>query len=222
MEEIFNDCLIDLNEAGIVGKFRELSPELDKPFGLEQVSEQSLVKYIVATFDINSPFVSRYSDWGQRRMETGRYAEFPMVGQEFKEEAENIIFGQNDRVNHMIIWYLFIQNDIDFIQFQAYQSMFYKQIKASISADYDKPSDFDKLKNNIDVLTKEIKELQKVIFRGEESLGLRKKLYNFINEISVNFSPEDRAERLNNGEPVVDEEPYPGYMPDDLKFLDDE
>lgn len=219
---MFGDCLVDIEGEDIVGKFKALHPKLNRPFELKMVSDESVVKYIVAMYDISSPFVRQYFDLRERRNHVAKYADFPKKGGHYIEEVEDIVAGKNSIANDLIVRYMFCQADIDFIQLQTYQHMYYDQVKATVGNAFEKPGDFEKLKKNIDSLTSDIKRLQRSVFEGNEIKNLRNWLYNFVENISTDFRPEDRAERLQNGEEVVDHNPYGDYQPNELKFLGDE
>lgn len=216
-------CKADPNAPDFVRKFEELHPEFKEDLFFEKVSRRSFFSYIVLTYDIESPLVIKYKDWAARRRETAKLSAFPKEGIHYTKEVENIILAKNKRANKMMLRYMFLQSDVEFLQFQSYQSLFYRQIKESIEKDFDNPSSYEKLKKNIDVLTIEIRSLQQTIFSGDESKELKKALYDFVSKITLDFRPEDRALKLESGEPVVDESPYPkDYVVDKMTFNNDE
>lgn len=221
MDGLFDNCLVDIEGEDFVEQFRSLHRDLNVSFGVNGISDESIIKYIVASYDISSPFVVQYSDWAQRRRETGIFAQFPTKGREWIEEAENIVRGRNQEVNQVAIRYMFLQNNLEFIQLMSYQKMLEDQVHALHGGSYGKPSEYDKLKQNIDNLTKDIKQLQRYVFSGEEWKEWRNALYNFVSVIRTDISPEDVADKLQKGEPVVDDVPYPNYEPEELRFIDD-
>ncbi len=222
MDRKFRNCLIDLDGEGIVGKFKALHSELNRPFGLKKISESSLVRYIVAAYDKNSPYMQQHFDLVQRRRYSAKYAQFPVEEDQYVEEAEEILEGKNDVVNDLITRYLFCQHDLEFINLQAYQNMHFVQTRIAMGHLLDKPSDFDKLKSNIEALSNDIQEKRALVSNNEESDTLLRRIYGFAESISTDFRPEDRAKRVEQGEPVVDENPYGDYEPSSLRFLDDE
>ena len=145
-----------------------------------------------------------------------------MKGTRYLEEAEDIILGKNPVTNRVIARYLFLQNDVDFIKYQTYQALYYQQVKQSLGANFDNPGHYDKLKENIDNLSTDIKSLQTAIFHGDETKEMKMALYDFVAKISLDIRPEDIAERKLKGEDLVDDEPYPRYQVDKMTFLNDE
>lgn len=219
----YEKCKVNPEDEKFVEKFEGLHPDFKKDLFLEEVTKEQVYRYIVFTFDIESPYVIKFKDWAQRRRATAKAARFPKSGTSYSKEAETIILGKNRNVNQLFIRYLFLQNDVDFLRYQSYQFLYFKQIRASMEADYDNPGHYDKLKKNIDVLASELKSLEGMIFHGNESKELKKSLYDFASKISLDFKPEDRALKLENGEIVVDESPYPDdYQPEEMRFIGDE
>ena len=221
----FSNCLIDVEGKDFEEEFKALHSEMDRPVKITGISSQKLIKYIVSTYDINSPFVGKYKSWGQRRWETAKYAGFPKKRgtNKYTDEAEKVIYGLNDGANQLILWYLVCMNNMDFMRLQAKEAAYFSQVKTSIDGGYGKPNEDNKLQSNIDSLAQEIKALQLLVFSGkEESERLSELLYNFAFTVSVDFRPEDRAERIQHGKPVVDEPAYGQYEPDVLRFIDDE
>lgn len=218
----FEKCKVNPEDPGFVKKFKELHPDFQQPLFLDKVPEKSVLTYIVLTFDIESPYVIAHKDWAHRRRITAEKAGFPKDGVKFVREAENIILGKVQSVDRFILRYLFLQNNIKFLKYQSYQFLFYKQIGESMIGTFDNPGNYDKLKNNIDTLAREMEALQHSIFHGDETDQLKDALYGFVSEISMDFTPEDRVEKVENGETPVDELPYKGYEPGEMRFLDDE
>jgi len=219
----YRKCKVDPSAPDFVDRFKQLHPDFEEELILKEVTEKSLFTYIVLTYDVNSPFVIKYNDWSFRRRETAKAAGFRIAAGKYIKEAENIIVGRMAVTNRMAVRYCFLQNDPDFIKLQSYQALLRNQIVESFNTSNIKATEAAKLKNNIDVLTKETKVLQKSIFSGNETKDMLKTLYAFIDNISYDFRPEDIATKKEEGEPVVDEFPYgKKYKPEKLKFLDDQ
>lgn len=220
---LYAKCKADPTDANFVDNFKKLHPEFRENLGFNIVSEKSFFVYVVLTYDIESPFVIRYRDWAQRRRESAKLCNFPKEDDKYHPEVEDIILGMNRKANKIILNYLFLQSDLDFINYQSYQSLFYRQSLAAMETTFDNPGHYDKLKNNIDELSRDIKQLQTAIFQGDETKELRKALYDYVMQMSLDIRPEDIAERKHKGEPIVDEPPYPnGYDVDKMRFIGDE
>lgn len=219
----YGKCKVDPESSDFVKQFEDLHPDFKEELFLEQVNKSSVYRYVVLMYDVESPYVIKYNDLTTRRMQVARNCNFPRNGIEYHPEAERLVLGRNTRVNKVALRYMFLQNDIDFMQFQSYQAMYYKQLKTTFDADYDDPSKYTKLKKNIDELSKELKGLQTAIFHGEDNSNMKKALYDFASKINLDFRPEHRAKRVEDGKKAVDESPYPkDYEVEDLTFNNDE
>ena len=224
MQSPYHKCKADPDAENFVKNFKALHPNISKvKMVLGKITEESFYRYVVLTYDKNSPFVIRYKDWAQRRNETAKHSKFPRASNKWDAEVENILLGFNPQANKVILEYLFLQNDIMFTQYQAYQALYKRQVKASLEEVYENPGHYEKLKKNIDSLATELRGLETAIFHGNESNELRKALYDFASKISTDFRPEEIAERKEEKEEVVDTSPYPdGYKPEEMSFVGDE
>lgn len=202
-------CKVDPNSPDFVKNFEDLHPDFREDLYLGKVSRYSVFRYVVLMYDVESPYVIKYKDITTRRMQVAKDCNFPRNGIEYDPEAERVVLGKNQRTNKVALRYMFLQNDIDFLQYQSYQIMYYKQLKNTLEADYDDPAKYTKLKNSIDELSGELKKLQTIIFHGDESKEMRKALYDFASKINLDFRPEHRGKRIENGEKAVDASPYP-------------
>ena len=201
----------------------QLHPDFLEPLGLKEVSAESFFTYVVLTYDIESPYVLKYNDWAQRRRETAKASNFKVVRGEYVEEVEQIILGKNERINKIMLRYMFLQNDIEFIQFNSYQALYFRQSMDAMFTTYKQPSHYDSLKKNIDILASEIRRKQKEIFNGTETISLKRSLYEFVSNLTYDFKPEDIAEKIENALPIVDVTPYPkDYIPKKMTFNGDE
>jgi hypothetical protein len=219
----YSKCKVDPSTDDFVDRFKQLHPDFEEFLLLSEVSERSLFTYIVLTYDINSPFVEKYKDWALRRRETAKASKFKIIKGAYVKEAESIIIGATPSINRIIVRYLFLQSDLEFVKFQSYQSLYYRQVVESMSSASIKPGDATKLRQNIEELSGEIKILQKSIFSGNESKNMLMALYDFVANLTYDFRPEQIADKKQEGEEVTEENPYgKKYKPDKLEFVDDE
>jgi len=205
----YSKCKVDPESSGFVKEFEDLHPDFKEDLFLGRTSRNSVFRFIVLMYDIESPYVIKYKDITTRRMQVARNCQFPKNGVEYDPEAERLVLGKNPRINKVALRYMFLQNDIEFLQYQSYQIMLYKQLKNTLDANYDDPSKYTKLKTSIDELSAELKKMQVIIFHGDESKDMKRSLYDFASKINLDFRPEHRAKRIENGEKAVDESPYP-------------
>jgi len=223
MMDDYSKCKADPSADDFVDRFKQLHSDFREPFFLSKVPRKSILTYIVLTYDIHSPYVIKYKDWVLRRRETAKASGFKIYYGKYLEDVENIILGKTDATNKIIVRYLFLQNDMEFVKLQSYQSLYYGQIVSSMNPAGLKPMDSAKLRSNIEELSVEIKVLEKAIFYGNETKDMLLALYNFVGNITYNFRPEEIAEKKGKGEEIVDESPYKDkYKPEKLGFLDNE
>ena len=172
--------------------FKKMEPELPR---------DNVIMYIGFCFDKGSPFIKKYNDIIERRFWAALQAGFQFWGEDssrFHPLVEDMLRGMNDKVNHMIIQYLLLQGDEDFVTFVAYNEALKSQLTKLINVDADKQTD-DKLvktiTENVQTLRGEISKLRMAMFFTNEDRLLNASLYDFMVAKSLGLSPESYAEK---------------------------
>ena len=116
----FSRCLADPNSGSFVAAFEKLHEDFSGGIVLKAMPLESFYKYIVCAYDKESPIATSVREWAQCRRDSAKEANFPISGKRYSKEAEDIILGNNIDANHFIARYLFLQNDVDFINLRAH------------------------------------------------------------------------------------------------------
>ena len=223
------DMLVDIERSPelVIASFRELHEDFLnfctlRPDKLE-VSTINIVKFIVLCYDKESPVVdSGKKRWGDKKREAAEQSDL-FINKEFIPDAEAILYGKNLEVNRIIVRYLSLQFDSDFMMYVMLQEMLLNSTTQLMTFNFDKPSDAAKAKANVDEILKDLREYEEKIFSGGDVKELTKALYENAKKFTVSdLRPENVLSRREKGEPVVDEAPYgDGYIPEEQRFLDD-
>ena len=140
----------------------------------------------------------------------------------FHEDCDKIIFCQNNVVNRLILRYLYLMHDRMFQTYVIYNEMYLNQSAELMRYDFAQPAHAKAAKENLDVLGKDIEELEYKIFSGEETKKMKDLLYEESVNIFNDLRPEKIAIRLEKGLPAVDFNPYGDYQPEKMRFMGDE
>jgi hypothetical protein len=226
-------CLIDTSRSDqdIIDQFRSLHEDFQKfadefqcPPGIEL---PMLIKYMVFAYDRNSHIAIDYkAQYIIKKKQSAIRAKFPTLSDngatKFTKEAENIIFNKNEEFGRIIIRYLSLQFSNDWQIYIVYNEMLVNVLQELMAFKYDKPSDLAKAKDNERTIREDIAKMEYRMFSGEEMMELKTILYAEAYKASLELRPEFLATKRENGEKVVDINPYgENYEVDQLKFVDD-
>ena len=226
-------CLINTagTDAEIYDEFISLHPEFRefaKKFVLPKgFNIPMLVRYLVFCYDKNSSIaIEHKARWMVKKREAAGRAKFPSEIRDntlkFTAESEEIIFNKNPQFSDIIVRYLALQFENDFELYMVYKEMLHNVMKELQKYNFDKPSDLSKAKQNAQEIQEDIDKLEFKLFSGEEERTLKTMLYAEAYKSSLELRPEHVVTRNENGESVVDVEPYgKGYKPKKLKYVDD-
>lgn len=227
-------CLLNtgLPDEDLIIDFRNLHEDFDlfvqnsvMPNG---VTMAMLIRYMVNCYDRNSAIVLQYkSEWILKKKNSAIKAGFPMVKvgnvDKFTAECEDIIFNKMPSLNSVIIRYLELEFDSDFFMFSTYNEMYFNVMKDLQAYNFDKSVDFERLKKMAESIKDDIDRLSYKIFSGGEEREMKNVLYAFAYKRSLELRPESLISKKENGEPLVDINPYgDGYKVDKMKFTGDE
>jgi len=166
--------------------------------------KRKVVGYIILLYDLHSQLRIDIHDLYERKRTAAQLAGFKAgSGGYFDKKAEEAILGENEDVNRAIIRYTACFFNPDLTMLVSFLSMYWVANSEALKG---KPSS-TKIKN-IETLNKNIKQLDSNIFGGDESINLRRALYEKADEMRVALRPEDVTERLEEGKEGVDYNPY--------------
>jgi len=183
-----------------------------------------IVRFVVACYDKESPVAHQHkSRWTQRKKNAADVAGLLNTEPKFKESVEAILYGKNDIINRIIIRYLSMLYDRDFMSYAIKSEILTKQSEQLINFDYDKPQDMSKAMDNVESLQKDLDRLEEKIFSGGDVVSLKNVLYEDTHRFMVEeLRPENIVTKLERGEPVVDINPYEeGYKIPKMKYIGD-
>ena len=223
------NTLVDINgnPADIIQKFRALHNDLDEFIGKRPdslpIGNILLIKFIVICYDKNSEITRKYStNWAEKKKEAALAAGLK-TNEQWEDAVSNLLFGNIESINNVIIRYLSLQFDTEFTEYAVLSEMLIKQNQELINFKYSKPSDATKAKQNAKELSVEIEELKQKIFSGGDVKKLQKALDQHILKFTIkDLRPENVVTKKDNGEKIIDEEPYGDYEIEKMKFVGDE
>jgi hypothetical protein len=226
----FGKTLIDIRkqDADVVNDFTALHPDfkifMEKREDKLSLSAIQIVKYIVACYDKESPLVNAYKKrWSVKKKECAVLAGLPQdKNGRFDEDADNLIFCQNEVINRVILRYLYLIHDRDWQTYVIYNEMNIHQSVELIKYNFQQPAHAKSAKENLDTLNKDIEALEYKIFSGEETKKLKDMLYEEASNMLNDLRPEKIVERLEKGLSPVDYSPYGNYKKAEMSFLGDE
>lgn len=168
----------------ILNKYEEFQQDVGVDF-------DTLIKYIVLAFDINSPIRHAYKDMYEQRVKAAQIAGFKVNKKgKFETEVEQILLCENSKTNRMIIRYVTMMNSEDYATFVAYSEALRKQQEKILAGDVDQEKTKDMIAN-INTLKTSIKELKEILLG--ESEDLQRTLYEFVDSTVLGISPEEVA-----------------------------
>lgn len=220
----FSGCMWNPNSEGFLKTIQEIKEfgEYIPPPHSSVLTRKRVFTWIVIMFDLNSPLRRTITNYYDRKKlaaeiagwERGRNNEFP-------EEVTQVLLGENETVNKLIVSYLMLFSMPEYTQLIAYLNIQFALMMEAMKQAFDK--DTVKL---LDDLTTKIKRLTSEIYGSgqvDEVMNARKALYNMAEKERVRLNPESIVKVLSEeGELPKDFNPHGKYKPDKIKFISDE
>jgi hypothetical protein len=179
------------------------------------VDKDKAIIYLILFYDYKSPMIKRFPDVIERRIRCAEVAKFPVKkNNEFQDEYEDLIVGENESFNDLSYQYIRSFGIPELIALHINWKVFGSEFKNSAKT-ADSKSYKDTIKNTREVL-EEINRLTKIVFSGEETLGMRMALYKGMEKDMKMPRPEAIAMAENVDELLIN--PYEDYKVDELRF----
>lgn len=190
------DCSVfkyDPTKDHSLRKLEESHKDFQLPLGDNDPYRRRILKYIILYYDIATPLRVMFSNDLRRKIEAYMLA-FKVKKREKKlpRFIEEILIGQNWVVNTMIIRYVMLFYNDDYLRLMVFREMYGQISRKKIEGEDVKPSDI----TTINELNSNIKSLQRSIFGGDESMQLKEALYKVIEEEHFNLQPDLIAKEL--------------------------
>jgi hypothetical protein len=175
-------------------KFKQY-PEFQQEFTIDKYCA---IRYIILMYDIgNEEVQSLFPDYMTRKRNCAIMADFPVNKGRFSEDVEKALIGHDENFNKMIVRFVRMFNNPDYVAYISYWEMLIKNVELSISVT--DPAVIQKVRDNISNIRTMISDVTKNIFRGDDSFGLTKQLYATMEEEKLKLRPElMAADILNN------------------------
>lgn len=196
----------ELAIESLIDSYPELREELD----ILESQRVKVIKFIILFYDLNSDVKNYVPEFWERKRICATLAGFKLKdGKKYSKHVKNFLIGSNIVVNGMIIRYLLLFNNPDYIELQVASDMYQKQalkaMKLGISAGADSVK---KTNENLTILNKKIKETTILVFGGKESSELEEKLYFEMQRNRLELRPEDIANVDKDGNKLKDYDKY--------------
>ena len=167
-------------------------PEFREPLTIDK---PTATRYIILMYDIgNEEIQALYPDYMTRKRNCAIMAGFPIEKGHFEEPVEMALIGKDEAFNKLIVRYVRMFNNPDYVAYVSYWEMLIKNVELSISVQ--DPAVIQKVRDNINNLRQMIAQVTKNIFRGDDSFGLAKQLYATMEEEKLKLRPELMAESV--------------------------
>lgn len=203
----YKDLMIPFHKVGdnveLAKYFKILDNREEFKLQLGKLNKNSVIRYIILMYDMNSPIIKKVNDYGQRMLVSAYLAGFLQDKNGiFDDEVKKMMSGGNNRVNKMIISYLKAHRSTKWALICANWIVFYEEIEKII-----KREESNK-KININTLQREL-EMQEIEFSNQDSnLYLQQELFEQIEQENLfRLRPEGIAEYIEDGiEPIKADE----------------
>jgi hypothetical protein len=182
------------------------------------LSHEKILDWICFVYHPNTP-MKIYNSRMKMKMESALIAKFSRdENGEFKKIYEDVLLGKNEIVNLMIVEYLKMFNNSDYLQLVLYKDMFEEEIKQMSNmrgeeggTGNDRKKMRDAIDKSIDVQKKlkgVIKELESSFLNKEDNRDILASLYQEMELSKLGISPEEIAAALKDKK-----DPLYGYKP---------
>lgn len=199
-ENSFRECFVDLGQARHNSDYMKLYPQLaeweefqdyDGKYRNDHVTNNKVIKYIVAMYDPKSPFARDMMDnYEERKLCAADYASFEISDTGiFTEYAQEIMQGLNDTVNKMIIRYCILCHSLEFATYLRLQRQYYENTLANKDAKI----------TDIDAALKVLNRHRDAIMAMDRTPSLVKSFYRVVKDAELEvkrYRPETFAQKM--------------------------
>lgn len=203
----------------------EMTPKLpiikEYKGGKNKIPINSILKYVILMYDVQSPMHKETKEYYQRKRECARASGFPTGADgKWSDEASDILIGTNEWFNDLIVRYLALLALPEYTQLIVYLELLGKRTKMVFDG-----RDDDKTHSIINALTEKIKELTNTVFGSGETDEIqqaRRALYEQAEDDRVRMRPEDIINMINETGGLPDSwSPYGELPKGKVEFIGD-
>lgn len=155
-----------------------------------ELDRNNLIKYIVFCYDKSSPFRKKYKNLMERKLHAAMEAGFEMTDGEFSKEVEMVVDCTSPNINSMIIAYCRLHNSMTYRHLVLVEQLYFNKEKdVFLGQTALKMSELRSIREEFDRTMAEF-------LADENSKGVRKGLYESINQERLALAPEDIAKKI--------------------------
>ena len=181
------------------------------------VSKKEVITYIILLYDMNTQLRREVPYLNQRKIIAAELAGFKKNKDgKFKKEYEDVMLGLNGTTEAAISKYIRLFANPKYISLVYYWSILSAEFFNISSSTESK--DFKNTIANIEKLEAKINDHTQVLFGGDETMNIRRALYESVEKENLKLRPEDIANATEEELETILENPYGDYKPDKLKF----
>lgn len=174
---------------------------------LRPLNKNKTIRYIALMYDKGSPIYKKIDNIHKQKIEAATLAGFDKKASgTFPTIVDKMMVGLNPVVNHMIMRFLRMMRDEEFMQFRIYKEKLYSSLNKMQETD-----DPDELKKIILVnkeLTNVIDSIKMEFVRPGDARQLIETMYEQAEFEDLEITPEIIAERISKGLNPVEYNPY--------------
>lgn len=205
-----NLYLCNPKDDAAIGALIDSYPEFQEDLDILESQKIKVIRFIILFYDLNNDVKDRITDFWKRKSVCANFAGFQLGhGKKYSKHVKDFLIGANDVVNSMIIRYLLLFNNPDYIELQVATDMYNKQalkaMRLGISAGASSVKDIN---DNLTKLNKKIKDTTILVFGGKESSQLEERLYLQMQKDRLKYRPEDVASVDSKGNKLKDYDIY--------------
>ena len=202
----FERLLLNVYEVSSDENLFEVFPILNtyqifhKDLGTPELNIQKVLRYIIYTFDQNSP-LQAIPDMLERRIDAAFLAGFLDSGatNKFHARVEEMLVSKNFDVNLMIVQYCVLQNNDDYISMVALQDTLRRVALDMLNNDYEEK--VQQVIKAMDDCRKSISSIRETLLTTSKDPFLNRSLYVFREASKLRLRPEDIAQMLMEHDP---------------------
>lgn len=201
-------------EVKILERFPRLAfyPEFNEPVAIDR---NKIIRYIIAVYDRNG--LALYEpNMPKRKNIAADIAGFVRDKEgNHKKQIKEIMDGNDPVVNAMIIRYVKLHRSPKYAALVGMIEAFYKILAKMVAGEDLSTADVKTFRE----FELEIQERSSDIFGGDKSGELIRQLQEDVELEKIELRPEDIAKRIKAGLPVVDINPYDGWVPSKMRLV---
>ena len=179
----------------------ELKLKIDHPeFGdLPHADFDKVIRYAIYMYDKGSEYRTTYKDYSTRKRECAIKAGFKInkATRRFENSVEDILVGEDETANQIIVNYIKIQNDPQLFIYTSFSELLATETKNSLE---EKDSKIIKaIRESMEKLQVSLLSLENNIFGGREVVNMRRSLYQTLMTENNIPRPETVARAIHEG-----------------------